>query len=51
MLTIKINNRLKLREFAKGIKLFVKLNNNWKCIKFNKEECSLLYSMLKIFFD
>lgn len=48
MLSIKINNRIKIQEFNNGIKLFIKLdNNNWKCLKFNKNESNLLYCTLK----
>lgn len=48
MITIKINKRIKIKEYMNnGLKIFVKLQNNkWICLKFNYNEIELLHFVI-----
>ena len=42
ILSIKINNKVKIQYYSYGIKLFFKKNNKWYLLKFNEYESELL---------
>ena len=50
MITIKINNKVKIQKYLNhGIRLFLKINDKWFCIKFNENETDLLYFVIRLF--
>lgn len=49
MITIKINNKVKIQKCQKyGIRLFLRINNKWYCIKFDNNETDLLYFAIRL---
>ena len=49
MITIKIGKQVKIQKYRlNGLRLFLKVNNKWYCIKLNESEVNLLEFIIKI---